>query len=79
MAAAPIVTATDGGSGGGGGGNPLQAALVHVVLPLVLGLGLLVFVVNNGKHLVNKPQLCPQLAVTVLPAPKVKGGSKKTN
>ncbi|PNH04270.1 Phosphatidylinositide phosphatase SAC1 [Tetrabaena socialis] len=50
----------------------LRAVLSRVVMPLVLGLGLLGLVVSNGKHLVNKPQLCPQLAVTVQAAPKSK-------
>uniref|UniRef100_A0A7S3QTW7 SAC domain-containing protein n=1 Tax=Dunaliella tertiolecta TaxID=3047 RepID=A0A7S3QTW7_DUNTE len=39
--------------------------LRHVALPLLLGLGMLMLVLRFGKHLVNKPQLCPQLAVTV--------------
>lgn len=39
----------------------MVAVLGYVVLPLVLGLGLLVMLVQNGKHLVNKPQLCPNL------------------
>ncbi len=50
--------------------------MTRVVLPLVLGVGLLGFVVQNGKHLVNKPQLCPHLAVTVQSS-KVKDSSKK--
>jgi hypothetical protein len=37
----------------------------YVVLPLLVGAGLLALVLQNGKYLVNKPQLCPQLAVTV--------------
>ncbi|GFH13851.1 SAC domain-containing protein [Haematococcus lacustris] len=36
----------------------------HVVLPFALGLGLFALIVENGKRLVNKPQLCPQLAAT---------------
>ncbi|KAG2490107.1 hypothetical protein HYH03_011413 [Edaphochlamys debaryana] len=48
----------------------------QVVLPLVLGLGLLGFVVQNGKHLVCKPQLCPHLAVTVQATKKGKGGKQ---
>jgi hypothetical protein len=45
---------------------------VQVVLPLALGVGLMLLVVKNGKYLVNKPQLCPHLAVTVQAAPKGK-------
>ncbi len=43
----------------------------------MLGLGLLAFVVQNGKHLVNKPLLCPHLAVTVQVAKKSKGGKQQ--
>ena len=43
----------------------LSVLLTHVALPLILGVGIIALVVQNGKHLVNKPQLCPQLAVTV--------------
>jgi len=43
----------------------IGAVLGYVILPVVLGLSLLVLLVQNGKHLVNKPQLCPNLAVTV--------------
>lgn len=50
----------------------LQLVLRQVIIPLVMGLGLLAFVVQNGKHLVCKPQLCPQLAVTVVKPPKTK-------
>jgi hypothetical protein len=39
--------------------------MTHVVLPVLLGIGLFALIVENGKHLVNKPQLCPQLALTV--------------
>lgn len=41
------------------------AMACYVIAPLVLGVGLLFLLIRNGKHLVNKPQLCPQLAVTV--------------
>ncbi|KAJ9531855.1 hypothetical protein QJQ45_022032 [Haematococcus lacustris] len=43
----------------------LALSVSHVLLPFVLGLGLFALIVENGKHLVNKPLLCPQLAVTV--------------
>jgi hypothetical protein len=46
-------------------GAAITLMLRHVALPLLLGLGLLLLVMRFGKHLVNKPQLCPQLAVTV--------------
>ncbi|GIL91240.1 hypothetical protein Vretimale_18840 [Volvox reticuliferus] len=58
-----------------GSGQLVRALLSQVVLPLVLGLGLLSFVVTKGKYLVNKPQLCPHLAVTVKAAKK--GDSNK--
>jgi hypothetical protein len=51
-------------------GQLIRAVLAQVVLPLVLGVSLLAFVVSNGKYLVNKPQLCPHLAVTVTAAKK---------
>ncbi|MEW5316232.1 MAG: hypothetical protein WDW38_007613 [Sanguina aurantia] len=53
--------------------NGVKAVLLAVLLPLTVGFGLLALVVQNGKHLVNKPQLCPQLANTVR---KVAGGGK---
>ncbi|GLI62382.1 hypothetical protein VaNZ11_005001 [Volvox africanus] len=56
-------------------GQVVRVLLSQVVLPLVLGLSLLSFVVSKGKYLVNKPQLCPHLAVTVRAAKK--GDSKK--
>lgn len=43
----------------------------------MLGLGLLAFVVQNGKHLVNKPLLCPHLAVTVQAAKTSSGKGGK--
>ncbi|GFH10532.1 SAC domain-containing protein, partial [Haematococcus lacustris] len=48
----------------------------HVVLPFALGLGLFALIVENGKRLVNKPQLCPQLAATV---EKGRGGSSSSS
>ncbi|GFR47701.1 hypothetical protein Agub_g9454 [Astrephomene gubernaculifera] len=57
-------------------GRLVGAVLSQVVLPLVLGLGLLGFVVTHGSHLVNQPQLCPHLAVTVTAA-KLHGAKKK--
>jgi phosphatidylinositol 4-phosphatase len=42
-------------------GHVVQA----VLLPLTLSVGLVMLVVKNGRRLVNKPQLCPQLANTV--------------
>lgn len=42
-----------------------KAVLLAVLLPLTVGFGLLAMVIQNGKHLVNRPQLCPQLANTV--------------
>ncbi|KAG2437454.1 hypothetical protein HXX76_006104 [Chlamydomonas incerta] len=57
--------------------SQLMLLLTRVVLPLVLGLGLLAFVVQNGKHLVNKPLLCPHLAVTVQAAKKSGKGGKQ--
>ncbi|KAG2453044.1 hypothetical protein HYH02_002379 [Chlamydomonas schloesseri] len=55
----------------------LVVVLTRAVLPLLLGLGLLAFVVQNGKHLVNKPLLCPHLAVTVQAAKKSGKGGKQ--
>jgi len=49
----------------GGAGGVLRAVGSSVLPPLLLGLGLLLLVFKNGRHLVNKPQLCPQLAATV--------------
>jgi hypothetical protein len=37
----------------------------RVVAPLLAAAGLVAFVGKNGKHLVDAPQLCPQLANTV--------------
>ncbi|KIZ03496.1 hypothetical protein MNEG_4458, partial [Monoraphidium neglectum] len=40
----------------------------RVVAPLLAAAGLVLFVVKNGRHLVDAPQLCPQLANTVAAA-----------
>ncbi|KXZ54091.1 hypothetical protein GPECTOR_5g196 [Gonium pectorale] len=82
-AAAASTAAPDAAAAAGSLDDPrgrlVRTLLAQVVLPLVLGLGLLGFVVRNGKHLVNKPQLCPHLAVTVQAAKKgsTAGGAKK--
>lgn len=44
---------------------PPQAIGARIVAPLLMAAGLLFFVQKNGKHLVDAPQLCPQLANTV--------------
>jgi len=49
----------------GGARESMLAVLRYVALPLLVGLGLLVLVLRFGKHLVNKPLLCPHAAVTV--------------
>jgi hypothetical protein len=46
-------------------GAAINLLLRHVALPIIIGLGLLMLVLRFGKHLVNKPQLAPHLAVTV--------------
>ena len=46
------------------GGFSLHVVLVNVAAPLLTGVAILALVLKNGKHLVNKPQLCPQLATT---------------
>mmetsp|Transcript_34815 Transcript_34815/g.88218 ORF Transcript_34815/g.88218 Transcript_34815/m.88218 type:complete len:689 (-) Transcript_34815:380-2446(-) len=56
----------------GAGPSAAMAALRFVLVPLLLGLAVLAFVVQNGKHLVNKPRLCPAAAVTVTKPPKKK-------
>jgi hypothetical protein len=38
----------------------------RVFAPLLLAAGLVMLVVKNGKMLVDRPQLCPQLANTVV-------------
>jgi hypothetical protein len=40
----------------------------HVVAPLLLAVGLLGLVGRHGRMLVDRPQLCPQLAHTVAAA-----------
>jgi hypothetical protein len=46
----------------------LQVLGARVVAPLLAAAGLVLFVVKNGRHLVDAPQLCPQLANTVAAA-----------
>ncbi|GAX76741.1 hypothetical protein CEUSTIGMA_g4188.t1 [Chlamydomonas eustigma] len=45
---------------------------VNGFAPILVGAILILTVMKIGKHLVNKPQLCPQLAATVLVAKKLK-------
>lgn len=47
--------------------NP-QVLGSRIVAPLLAAAGLLLFVQKNGKHLVDAPQLCPQLANTLAAA-----------
>ncbi|KAI8468529.1 MAG: SacI homology domain-containing protein [Monoraphidium minutum] len=54
--------------GAGGGPSPLQVLGARVAAPLLAAAGLLFFVQKNGKHLVDAPQLCPQLANTAAAA-----------
>jgi hypothetical protein len=63
--------------GSGGSGNGSRAASKessiavlgqHVVAPLLLAAGLLALVGRHGRMLVDRPQLCPQLAHTVAAA-----------
>jgi hypothetical protein len=54
-----------GAKGGAGRGGALAAAAQHVLAPLLLAGGLVALVVKNGRQLVDRPQLCPQLANTV--------------
>ncbi len=44
---------------------PLGPLLQGVVAPALLGVGLLLLVWNKGRHLVDRPQLCPAAAATV--------------
>jgi hypothetical protein len=53
-------------SSSGGAQEMLLAVGQHVVGPLVIAAVLLALVVKNGKWLVDRPQLCPQLANTVV-------------
>lgn len=50
------------------GSIDLAAVGKHVLAPLLLAAGLLMLVVKNGRQLVDRPQLCPQLAHTVAAA-----------
>jgi hypothetical protein len=56
-------SSSNGGSSGSTGG--LMAVGQHVLAPLLLAGGLIVLVQKNGRQLVDRPQLCPQLANTV--------------
>lgn len=64
------------GSGGGSsssrGAGGLLAVGQHVLAPLLLAGGLIALVQANGRQLVDRPQLCPQLANTVGYADKQK-------
>jgi hypothetical protein len=48
--------------------NAIIALGQHVVAPLLLAVGLLALVGRHGRMLVDRPQLCPQLAHTVAAA-----------
>lgn len=61
----------DGSSGSSSGGG-LLAVGQHVLAPLLVAGGLIVLVQKNGRQLVDRPQLCPQLANTVGYADKQK-------
>lgn len=52
--------------GPGSNGTVLAAVGARVFAPLLLAAGLVMLVVKNGKMLVDRPQLCPQLANTVV-------------
>uniref|UniRef100_A0A7S0URE1 SAC domain-containing protein n=1 Tax=Polytomella parva TaxID=51329 RepID=A0A7S0URE1_9CHLO len=54
------------------GGNSLlgSRAVQEAILPIFFGLSMLALVVKNGRHLVNRPQLCPELAITTAPPAK---------
>ena len=60
------------GSGSSGSSGGLLAVGQHVVAPLLLAGGLIMLVQKNGRVLVDRPQLCPQLANTVGYADKQK-------
>lgn len=64
-----IIHSSSGGSSGRGG---VVAVGQHVLAPLLLAGGLLLLVQKNGAMLVDRPQLCPQLANTVGYADKQK-------
>eukprot|EP00878_Enallax_costatus_P012846 GHUV01013414.1.p1 GENE.GHUV01013414.1~~GHUV01013414.1.p1 ORF type:complete len:193 (+),score=73.94 GHUV01013414.1:214-792(+) len=57
-------------AGKAGLGGLLSVLSQHVVAPLLVAYGLVVLVQKNGKMLVDRPQLCPQLANTVAHADK---------
>ena len=67
-------SSSNGGSSGSNGGSSggLFAVGQHVLAPLLLAGGLIVLVQKNGRQLVDRPQLCPQLANTVGHADKQK-------
>ncbi|KAF6258005.1 SacI homology domain-containing protein [Scenedesmus sp. NREL 46B-D3] len=53
----------------GSSGHSIVVALgQHVVAPLLLAAGLLLLIGRHGRMLVDRPQLCPQLAHTVAAA-----------
>ena len=64
-------------NGSGGAQELLLAVGQHVVGPLVIATVLLALVVKNGKWLVDRPQLCPQLANTVVYAAAAEVNSSK--
>lgn len=64
-------SSTSGSSSRGSAGN-LLAVGQHVLAPLLLAGGLIALVQANGRQLVDRPQLCPQLANTVGYADKQK-------
>ncbi len=73
----PPAPTQGGGEAEGPAAGWAGALAAYGVVPLVVGVALLALVVRNGKHLVNKPQLCPQLAVTVAKPPKADRDAKK--
>lgn len=64
-----LMQSSSSSSGGHGG---LAAVGQHVAAPLLLAGGLIMLVQKNGRMLVDRPQLCPQLADTVGYADKQK-------
>lgn len=66
-----ILHSSSSGSGGSGRGGVVGVGQ-HVLAPLLLAGGLLLLVQKNGAMLVDRPQLCPQLANTVGYADKQK-------
>jgi hypothetical protein len=65
-----LIQSSSSSSSGGHGG--LAAVGQHVAAPLLLAGGLIMLVQKNGRMLVDRPQLCPQLADTVGYADKQK-------